>query len=64
MVLQNIAAVSFLSHKYLQALEYANISLSINGNLKKSYGILADTYVALGNIKEAARYRQLYNQSK
>jgi Tfp pilus assembly protein PilF len=64
MVLQNIAAVSFLSHKYLQALEYANISLLINGNLKKSYGILADTYVALGNIKEAARYRQLYNQSK
>ncbi len=64
MVLQNIAAVSFLSNNYLQALEYANISLSINGNLKKSYGILADTYVALGNVKEAARYRQLYNQSK
>lgn len=63
MVLQNIAAVSFLSNNYLQALEYANISLSINGNLKKSYGILADTYVALGNVKEAERYRKLYNNS-
>jgi tetratricopeptide (TPR) repeat protein len=64
LVIQNIAAVSYLSKNYNQAIEYAQKALVINGNLKKSFGVLADTYTALGNIKEATRYRQLYNQSK
>ncbi len=64
LVIQNIAAVSYLNKNYNQAIEYAQKALVINGNLKKSFGVLADTYTALGNIKEAARYRQLYNQSK
>ena len=64
LVIQNIAAVSYLNKNYPQAIEYANKALAINGNLKKSYGVLADTYTALGNIKEANRFRQLFNQSK
>lgn len=64
LVIQNIAAVSYLSKNYNQAIEYAQKALAINGNLKKSIGVLADTYTALGNIKEAVRYRQLFNQSK
>lgn len=64
LVIQNIAAVSYLNKNYPQAIEYANKALAINGNLKKSFGVLADTYTALGNIKEANRFRQLFNQSK
>ncbi len=64
LVIQNIAAVSYLNKNYIQAIEYANKALAINANLKKSYGVLADTYTALGNIKEAERYRQLFNQTK
>ena len=64
LVIQNIAAVSYLNKNYTQAIEYANKALAINGNLKKSYGVLADTYTALGNIKEAEKFRQLFNQSK
>lgn len=64
LVIQNIAAVSYLNKNYLQAIEYANKALAINGNLKKSFGVLADTYRAIGNNKEADRYRQLFNQAK
>jgi len=64
LVIQNIAAVSYLNRNYTQAIDYANKALAINANLKKSYGVLADTYTALGNIKEAEKYRQLFNQSK
>jgi hypothetical protein len=39
-------------------------ALEINNQLKKSYGVLADTYTALGNLKEATQYRTLYNQTK
>jgi tetratricopeptide (TPR) repeat protein len=64
LVIQNIAAVSYLNRNYPQAIEYANKALAINANLKKSFGVLADTYTALGNTKEAKKYRQLFNQSK
>lgn len=64
MVIQNIAAVSFLSRNYPQAIEYAQKALSINGNLKKSFGVLADTYAAMGNKAEELKYRTLYNQTQ
>ena len=64
LVIQNIAAVSYLNRNYPQAIEYANKAIAMNTNLKKSYGVLADTYTALGNIKEAERFRQLFNQTK
>jgi tetratricopeptide (TPR) repeat protein len=64
MILQNIAAVSYLNKSYEQAIAFAMKALEINNQLKKSYGVLADTYTALGNLKEATRYRTLYNQTK
>ena len=64
LVIQNIAAVSYLNRNYPQAIEYANKAIAMNTNLKKSYGVLADTYTALGNMKEAERFRQLFNQTK
>ena len=64
MILQNIAAVSYLNKAYMQAIAFAMKALEINGQLKKSFGVLADTYAALGNTKEASRYRLLYNQAK
>jgi len=64
MILQNIAAVSYLNKSYEQAIAFAMKALEINNQLKKSYGVLADTYTALGNLKEANRYRTLFNQTK
>lgn len=64
MVIENIAAVSYLSGKYIKAIEYANKALAIDNRSRKSYGVLADTYQAMGNTKEAARYRALYDQPR
>jgi len=64
MVIQNIAAVSYLRKNYPQAIEYAQKALAINGKLKKSFGVLADTYGAMGNKSEENKYRILYNQTK
>ncbi len=57
MIIQNIAVVAYLTKNYSKAIEYANKALSIDNTLKKSFGILADTYTAMGNTKEAQRYR-------
>jgi len=62
MIIQNIAVVAYLTRNYSKAIEYANKSLLINNTLKKSYGILADTYAAMGNTKEAQRYRELFGR--
>jgi tetratricopeptide (TPR) repeat protein len=63
MIIQNIAVVAYLTKNYLKAIEYANKSLSIDKTLKKSFGILADTYAAMGNAKEAQRYRAMFERS-
>lgn len=63
MIIQNIAVVAYLTKNYSKAIEYANKALSINNTLKKSFGILADTYTAMGNIKEAQRYRAMFERS-
>lgn len=62
MIIQNIAVVSYLTKNYLKAIEYANKALSIDNTLKKSFGILADTYTAMGNTKEAQRYRAMFER--
>lgn len=62
MIIQNIAVVAYLTKNYLKAIEYANKALSIDNTLKKSFGILADTYTAMGNTKEAQRYRELFER--
>ena len=64
MIIQNIAVVSYLTGNYSKAIEYANKALSINNTLKKSFGILADTYTAMGNTKEAQRYRLMFDNAK
>ena len=64
MIIQNIAVVSYLTKNYLKAIEYANKALSIDNNLKKSFGILADTYTAMGITKEAQRYRAMFDNAK
>jgi tetratricopeptide (TPR) repeat protein len=64
MIIQNIAVVAYLTKNYLKAIEYANKALSINNNLKKSFGILADTYTAIGNSKEAQRFRTMFDNAK
>jgi tetratricopeptide (TPR) repeat protein len=64
LIIENIAAVSFLNKNYPQAIEYANKALAINANSKKSYGVLADTYRAMGNNAEAAKNQERYNQIK
>lgn len=64
MVIENIAAVSYLTGNYSQAIEYANKALAIDGRSRKSLGVLADSYQAMGNAGEAAKYRSLYNQPK
>jgi len=63
MIIQNIAVVAYLTKNYLKAIEYANKALSIDNTLKKSFGILADTYTEMGNSKEAQRYRALFEGS-
>ncbi len=64
MIIENIAAVNFLNKNYAQAIEYANKALQINSNSKKSYGVLADTYRAMGNAVEANKNQEKYNQLK
>jgi protein O-mannosyl-transferase len=61
MVIENIAAVSYLNKEYEQAITYANKALSIDSNRRKSLGVLADTYQALGNMNESIKYRQRWN---
>jgi Tfp pilus assembly protein PilF len=64
MIIQNIAVVAYLTNNYSKAIEYANKALSIDNTLKKSFGILADTYTAMGNAKEAQRYRTMFDNAK
>lgn len=64
MVIENIAAVSYFAGNYSQAIEYAGKALAIDNGSRKSFGILADTYQAMGNMKEATRYRSLFNQPR
>jgi tetratricopeptide (TPR) repeat protein len=61
MVLENIAAVSYLNKEYSQAIDFANKALSIDSNRRKSLGVLADTYKAMGNMNESIKYRQRLN---
>jgi tetratricopeptide (TPR) repeat protein len=61
MIIENIAAMSFVNKNYNQAIEYANKAIALNPNTRKSIGVLADTYQAQGNSAEAARYRLMLN---
>lgn len=62
MVIENIAAVSYLAGNYPQALEFAGKALAINPGARKSLGVMADTYQALGKTAEAEQYRQRMQQ--
>lgn len=62
MILENIAAVSYFNKNYNQAIEFANKALAINNRLRKSIGVLADSYRALGNIQEANKYQLMLQQ--
>jgi tetratricopeptide (TPR) repeat protein len=64
MVMENVAAVSFLNKDYPQAIAYANKVLSVNKNSKKSYGVLADTYSAMGKTQEAEQYRKAFDEMR
>jgi tetratricopeptide (TPR) repeat protein len=61
-LIENYAAVSFLNKQYEQAIEYAQKAMKIQPNSIKSLGVLADTYRAMGNLSEAQKYQNLYNQ--
>ncbi|MFM7017051.1 MAG: tetratricopeptide repeat protein [Bacteroidota bacterium] len=61
MIIENIAAMSFVNKNYNQAIEYANKALALTPKARKSIGVLADTYQAIGNSKEAVRYRAMLN---
>ena len=61
MIIENIAAMSFVNKNYNQAIEYANKAIALNPKARKSIGVLADTYQAIGNLKEATRYRAMLN---
>jgi tetratricopeptide (TPR) repeat protein len=62
MILENIAAVSYFNKNYNQAIEFANKALAINNRLRKSVGVLADSYRALGNDQEANKYQLMLQQ--
>ncbi len=62
MIIENIAAVSYLNGNYPQALEFSGKALAINPNARKSLGVMADTYQAMGNPAEAMKYRQRLQQ--
>ena len=61
MILENIAAISYLNKNYSQAIEFANKAIALNPNAQKSIGVLADTYQAQGNTTKSARYRAMLN---
>jgi tetratricopeptide (TPR) repeat protein len=61
MIIENIAAMSFVNKNYNQAIEYANKAIALNPKARKSIGVLADTYQAIGNLKEATRFRTMLN---
>lgn len=61
MVMENMARICYLSADYKTATEYAGRVLGQNSRMKKSVGIMADSYRAMGNVSEANKYQQLYN---
>lgn len=61
MLLENLAAVNYLAKDYNKAIELAQKGLSIKKGSKKSLGVLADAYRALGKQKEADEYLQQFN---
>jgi Tfp pilus assembly protein PilF len=62
MVIENIAAVSYLDGNYPQAMEFAGKALAIQPNAQRSLGVMADTYQAMGNPAEAMKYLQRLQQ--
>lgn len=64
MLVENIAAVSFLNKQYDQAIRFAELALSRNPQSRKSLGVLADTYAAIGRAEESARYRKLQTEAR
>jgi tetratricopeptide (TPR) repeat protein len=61
MVMENVARIGYLSKDYNTAIDYASRVLRANPRMKKSAGILADTYRAMGNVAESNKYQQLFN---
>jgi tetratricopeptide (TPR) repeat protein len=59
MIIENIAAMSFVNKNYNQAIEYANKAIALNPKASKSIGVLVETCQAQGNSAEAARYRAM-----
>jgi len=64
MLVENIAAVSFLNKQYDQAIRFAQLELSRNPSARKSMGVLADTYAAMGKPEESARYRKMQSEAR
>jgi tetratricopeptide (TPR) repeat protein len=62
MLVENIAAVSFLNKQYEQAIRFAELALSRNPSSRKSLGVMADTYAAMGKHEESARYRRMQSE--
>jgi len=58
MVLENIAAVSFLNKEYRQGVAFAEEALSLNARSVKSLNTMVNCYAALGKNDSAAIYRQ------
>ena len=61
MIIENIAAMSFVNKNYNQAIAFANKAITLNPKASKSIGVLVETYQAQGNSAEAARYRAMLN---
>jgi len=62
MLVENIAAVSFLNKQYEQAIRFAELALSRNPSSRKSLGVMADSYAAMGKQEESARYRKMQSE--
>jgi tetratricopeptide (TPR) repeat protein len=63
MLVENIAAVSYLNKQFDQAIRFAELSLSRNPRSRKSLGVLADTYASMGRVEESSRYRKLQSEA-
>lgn len=64
MLVENIAAVSFLNKQYEQAIRFAELALSRNPSSRKSLGVMADTYAAMGKQDESSRYWKMQSEAR
>ena len=60
MILESMGATYFMQKKYNDAISYAKKAFESQPRSKKALGIIKDSYNALGNQAEAAKYTQLF----